>query len=511
MSKYRQEFLLGAGGMGEVYRATRILEFGDERPVACKMMKPGLMSKPDGVRRFHREASLTIDLDHEHVVRMIDYVVDDAGVQFLITELVDGVSVAEILDGSLTRAQLSADMVRVIAADVLDALAYVHGRGVLHRDISPSNMLVCRNGAIKVSDFGMARALSSDARHSGSYLGKLAYQAPEVRKGAAVDARSDLFSFAASVYELLTGAPPFGKSLPDAALRRLDCEVAPLPDDVPDDLRQLVMGLLVKDPDERRPQTASEARGLLRMPADQRAVTAELGAASASLYEEKCARGEVRLCARFKSPSARMLPVRQVVEVLAETWPGREDAAADVDGEATRSTGGSDRGGREGEANGQRATGRRSRLVTMLAAMATVVLIVLWGTGERSSDKGESRAVPPDSPESAEKGAQDAGPVEASAARKAPMCMPSEPGIDGTGHLNRPEPAPVPVKDADQPGAPPSQLPERTPRPVPPAMSPQKPRPGSVSVLMDMAAASTPERGRVWFSRHQRAHTYAVK
>lgn len=429
MSKYRRDYLIGAGGMGKVYRATRMMVYGDERPVACKVMRSHMVAKPNGVQRFHQEARLTVELDHDHIVRFIDYQVDDAGELYLITELVQGVSVAELVDGHADKKRLSFDMVRVIADDVLDALNYVHSCGVLHRDISPGNLLVCQSGAIKVADFGVAKAMASDARQSGNYIGKIAYLAPEVCKGASIDSRSDLFSVAATLYELLAGEAPFGTEMPAAAIRRQECDIAPLPEDVPDDLRVLVMGLLAKAPEDRQPQTAQDARALLRIPTDPKRVAAELGARSAALYAAKCKRGQRQLKQQRRmaeSLSTRMIHANAVVEALETTRPGPSAEA----GSATLSTGEAVNGTAEQSARSNRAerlaartqrtsTGR-SRATLTLAALATFILIIIGDDGGRGDcgtksadvsivrlDRSPPRRAPAHSDDGAEKSGLD--------------------------------------------------------------------------------------------------------
>lgn len=315
MSMYRIENRIGAGGMGAVYRAIRTVANGDEHEVACKMMHRARIDTRNGIRRFHNEARLMMTLQHAHVVRMIDYVTDGDGVLYLIMELVPGASVAELFDAP-DHERRSYDTVRAIAADTLDALCYLHDHGVLHRDISPGNLLVCPDGSIKVADFGVAKTLAENADHSADHVGKLAYLAPEVCEGAALDPRSDLFAFAATMYELLTGEPPFGRHMPAVAIRRLEGTIAPLPDTVPDDLRTLVMRLLACDPDERQPATARVARERLTMPADRAEIVAELGALARRRYETK------RLSAAAAPRAIR--DARRLVERVANTDSGRQ-------------------------------------------------------------------------------------------------------------------------------------------------------------------------------------------
>lgn len=395
MSTYQLEYRIGAGGMGQVYRATRTLAEGVEETIACKVMTPRLTGEGKYRERFLREVAMTHRMDHKNVVHLIDCVADGNGVVHMIMELVEGVSLAEIVDAEeLDGARLQFDMVRVIAADVLDGLHHVHSRAVIHRDISPENVLVCQSGTIKVSDFGVAKAFAPGCEQSGDIIGKLAYQAPELRPGSVVDERVDLFSFAAMMYELLTGNQPFGSTWPEIMMRRHEFAVVPLPDDIPEDLRMLVMGLLVEDPAEREPQTAWEARQLLCMPDERDAIAAELGAMSARLYQAKCERAERRQGARALVAEPIPEPIAEsepVVEALAETWP-RDDE--DADAPVTRST---------GEPRHEHVEDRqdtdstptlviRPRLALLsLAAIAGIVLLVSWYGG--SQDPGERPAV----------------------------------------------------------------------------------------------------------------------
>ena len=306
MSVYRKVYRIGAGGMGAVYRATRTLPGDAPRPVACKVIRPDLLGKEHFVLMFQREARLTVGMRHKGVIEVYDLLTDDQGLLYLIMELIEGVSVAELIptvpsvpsgerDAGLVsnpRERLSFDMLRVIAADVLKALDYVHGRRVMHRDISPDNVMVGHAGQVKLSDFGVAKELTPNATQSAGIVGKLLYQAPEADEGARTDGRADLYSFAAMLYELLTGKPPFGSKYLDIALKQHDWSIDSMSSDVPDDLRALVMGLLVKEPDGRSPQTAREALDLLHVPDDVGAIRVQMGAMADMGDRAKCVRAD---------------------------------------------------------------------------------------------------------------------------------------------------------------------------------------------------------------------------
>ena len=265
---------LGAGGMGEVYRA-RDLRLG--REVAIKVLPETVASHPDRLARFEREAKTVAALNHPNIV--ILYSIEQAeSTRFLTMELVEGQS----LDQLVTPGGLPLARVLELAVPLADALMAAHQRGVVHRDLKPENVMVTQEGRLKVLDFGLAKVVGAmepawagtlpptvDARISitGQLIGTVPYMAPEQLRGESADARSDLFAFGVMLYELVTGRRPFGGAtlaeVTSATLRDVPPPITRLRGDVPADLGRIVGRCLEKEPADRY-QSALEVMNELR-------------------------------------------------------------------------------------------------------------------------------------------------------------------------------------------------------------------------------------------------------
>ena len=252
---------IGAGGMGEVYRARdpRL-----NREVAIKVLPADRVSDEDRRRRFIQEAHAASALNHPHIIT-IHEIESANGIDFIVMEYMRGKS----LDALIPRHGMRLGEVLRVAIPVADALAAAHARGIIHRDLKPANVMVGTDGAVKVLDFGLAKLSGSDdAAHDqlthaavgglsapGTIAGTAAYMSPEQATGGPVDARSDIFSFGALLYEMVTGVRAFvGTSIADtlAAVLRAQpkppIEVVPA---VPSDLQKVILRCLRKDPERR--------------------------------------------------------------------------------------------------------------------------------------------------------------------------------------------------------------------------------------------------------------------
>src|SRR5262249_34318152 len=250
---------LGAGGMGEVYRArdTKL-----NRDVALKILPASFTNDPERVARFRREAQVLASLNHPHIGQI--YGLDDAGgTQFLVLELVDGESV----DKRIARGRIPVDEALGIARQIAEALEAAHEKGIIHRDLKPANIALTRDGQVKVLDFGLAKAVetirgSSDLTNLptitspammtgvGTILGTAAYMAPEQAKGRPADKRSDIWSFGCVVFETLTGRLVFaGEDVSDtlAFILTREPEWQLLPAETPASIRRLLRRCLEKD------------------------------------------------------------------------------------------------------------------------------------------------------------------------------------------------------------------------------------------------------------------------
>ncbi len=256
--RYQVTHLIARGGMATVYRAQDTLL---NRAVALKILYPELSEDPLFVERFRREAQAAANLSHPNIVPVFDWG-EDSETYFIVMELVDGVSLAEMLRNSVT---LTAARSAQIVAQVAAALGYAHRSGVVHRDVKPGNILITRDGQVKVTDFGIAQAVSSEDHlaEAGSVMGTATYFSPEQAEGAAVDGRSDVYSLGVVLYEMLVGRPPFVGDTPvEVSSQHVHNAVPPMTQfsaSVPKDLEAIVMEALNKSPSNRY-QSADELR-----------------------------------------------------------------------------------------------------------------------------------------------------------------------------------------------------------------------------------------------------------
>ncbi|MCY2989914.1 MAG: serine/threonine-protein kinase [Planctomycetota bacterium] len=264
--QYRLVAKLGAGGMGAVFKVvhTRL-----ERVMALKVLLPGRGRQAEAVARFEREIRLVGQLDHPHIVRPTD-AGEENGVLFLVMEYVDGVDVSALLEqgGPLPVAE-ACEIVRQAAL----GLQHAHERGIVHRDVKPSNLMVDRQGTVKILDFGVAylRGDADDPAPAGRYvMGTLDYMAPEQGDEArAVDHRADLYSLGATLYKLLSGAAPLVGGGHRSIVKKLWAlaaeEIQPIRQrraEVPEGLAAVLERMLAKDPERRYAYAAEVAAAL---------------------------------------------------------------------------------------------------------------------------------------------------------------------------------------------------------------------------------------------------------
>ncbi len=246
--RYRVESFIARGGMATVYRGA---DLRLERTVAIKVMHPSFASDPGFVDRFEREARAAARLNSPYAVGLHDQG-NDAGLTYLVMEYVPGHTVRDVLNthGSLSPAQALA-----ILDPVLEALSAAHRAGYVHRDIKPENVLISDDGRVKVTDFGLARAIEGGdaAGTRGLLLGTVAYLSPEQVEHDAIDARSDVYSAGILLFELLTGTVPFSGAAPMQVAYRHVHEDVPTPSSVRDGLSP-ALDQLVASATRRAPQ-----------------------------------------------------------------------------------------------------------------------------------------------------------------------------------------------------------------------------------------------------------------
>jgi TolB-like protein/Flp pilus assembly protein TadD len=220
---YRVLGKLGAGGMGEVYQAedTRL-----RRTVALKFLPDRLVEDPVARERFEREARAIAALNHPNIVTIYD-INADQGRMFLAMECVEGETVRARLDRCLSgHEMLGVEQAFDIARQIAAGLSAAHAKGIVHRDIKPQNVVIDRQGLVKILDFGLAKQAADETRaesltSDGSILGTVAYMSPEQAAGLSVDHRTDLWSLAVVLYEMLTGRQPFGGGHPLSVIQSI--------------------------------------------------------------------------------------------------------------------------------------------------------------------------------------------------------------------------------------------------------------------------------------------------
>ena len=246
--RYRLERKLGGGGMADVWLAED-QELG--RKVAIKMLHDRYANDTQFVERFRREATHAAGLSHPNVVSIFDRG-EAGGSYFIVMEYVEGRTLKELI---VTRGPCPVPVAISYVRQVLAALRYAHRNGIVHRDIKPHNVLVDHEGRVKVADFGIARAGSSQMTEAGSIIGTAQYLSPEQARGAPVDESSDLYSTGILLFELLTGKVPFtGETPVEIAMKHLS-QVPPAPSsirsEIPHDLDLVVLRALAKEPADR--------------------------------------------------------------------------------------------------------------------------------------------------------------------------------------------------------------------------------------------------------------------
>jgi serine/threonine-protein kinase len=274
-NRYELGELIGYGGMAEVHRG-RDLRLG--RDVAIKILRADLANDPAFLIRFRREAQSAAGLNYPAIVAVYDTGEDpglngNGEVPYIVMEFVEGRTLRDVLK---EQGRLPIRRAEEVTAEVCGALDYSHRNGIVHRDIKPANVMITPAGAVKVMDFGIARAMASNAAtvtQTAAVIGTAQYLSPEQARGEPVDARSDVYSTGCLLYELITGNPPFVGDSPVAVAYQHVRENASVPSslnpEVPRALDSIVMKALAKNPLNRYQSAAEMRSDLQRALADQ--------------------------------------------------------------------------------------------------------------------------------------------------------------------------------------------------------------------------------------------------
>jgi eukaryotic-like serine/threonine-protein kinase len=259
LGDYKVIGVLGRGGMGKVFRVRSLLT---DREEAMKVLLPDLDENPDLADRFLREIKVHARLHHPNIAALRTALRIDERL-YMVVELVEGSSLGE----KLREGPLPVPAAVAYTTQALSALSYAHGCGVIHRDIKPANLLIGNDGAVKLTDFGVARAIDATGLTSmGLAVGTLAYMSPEQVRAEPVDARSDLYSLGLTFYEMVTGRRAIpgdtAHSIMSAQLMTMPTEPVAVNPSVPRWISALIMRALAKEPD-RRFQSADELKAAL--------------------------------------------------------------------------------------------------------------------------------------------------------------------------------------------------------------------------------------------------------
>ena len=253
-NRYEILELLGTGGMAEVYKARchRL-----NRLVAIKILRAEYTQDEDFRRRFHAESQAVAMLSHPNIVSVYD-VSTSNDADYIVMELIDGITLKQYME---KKGVLNWKETLHFAIQIAKALDHAHSRGIIHRDIKPHNVMVLRNGSVKVTDFGIARVMSESNTLTKEALGSVHYISPEQAKGGRVDNRSDLYSLGVVMYEMMTGRPPYDGESPVAVAIQHISGKPTMPSvinpNIPGGLEQIIMRTMSRMPSDRYPTAAA--------------------------------------------------------------------------------------------------------------------------------------------------------------------------------------------------------------------------------------------------------------
>ncbi|MEE0785956.1 MAG: protein kinase, partial [Oscillospiraceae bacterium] len=247
-NRYEILEVIGTGGMAVVYKAKchRL-----NRLVAIKILKDEFSKDEEFRRRFQAESQSVAMLSHPNIVSVYD-VSSSGDIDYIVMELIDGITLRQYME---KKGVLNWRETLHFSMQIAKALEHAHSRGIIHRDIKPHNIMVLKNGSVKVTDFGIARVVSSQSTLTREALGSVHYISPEQAKGGRVDNRTDIYSLGVVMYEMLTGRPPYDGETPvSVAIQHINA-AAPMPTSInpaiPRGLEQITMHAMCADLDQR--------------------------------------------------------------------------------------------------------------------------------------------------------------------------------------------------------------------------------------------------------------------
>jgi serine/threonine protein kinase len=254
IGRYQYLDRLGSGGMGVVYK---VYDIRNHQTVAMKILRDSLAGSSKALDRFFREARIAATLSHHNIENIYDYNISNmSGQSFIVMEYVDGPALRELIDGQFRDGiDINLDYIAEIffyAVQLCDALGASHGKGIIHRDIKPDNIMINSIGEVKITDFGIVHIEENTLTPTGAMLGTPRYMSPEQVVGGKIDGRSDLYSVGIVLYEALVGSPPFLSG--DISYQQVHkSPVAPRDINVkiPQSANEIIMKCLAKRPEDR--------------------------------------------------------------------------------------------------------------------------------------------------------------------------------------------------------------------------------------------------------------------
>ena len=255
-ARYRVIGEVGAGGMAVVYKAH---DEALKREVAVKLLHPHLLAEPESKIRLEREAQAVAKLHHDNIVQIFDYSGSEASSSYIVTEFIDGQTLKQFM---ATRRPPPPEVAALIAIEIGGALLHAHSFGIIHRDVKPDNVMVSKDGMLKLMDFGVAQIMDLERMTvTGQLLGSPAYMAPELLEGRPLDVRTDVFSVGILLYQLATGALPFSGRNPHEVLKRIAegkfADPRTLNRLIADRLAKIIARALARRPDDRYPKMSA--------------------------------------------------------------------------------------------------------------------------------------------------------------------------------------------------------------------------------------------------------------
>jgi len=259
-NRYEMMGRIGTGGMADVYKA---IDRTLNRYVAIKVLKREFREDETFVKKFRTEAQSAAGLSHPNIVNVYD-VAEDRGLYYIVMELVEGITLKDYIQ---KKGRLTAKEVTSIAVQVCSAIEMAHSHNIIHRDIKPQNIIISKEGKVKVTDFGIAKATSSNTI-STNVMGSVHYTSPEQARGGFSDAKSDIYSLGITMYEMITGELPFdGDSTVSIALKHLQediTEPSEIVPEIPYSLERIILKCTQKSPDRRYADVTLLAKDLRR-------------------------------------------------------------------------------------------------------------------------------------------------------------------------------------------------------------------------------------------------------